>query len=521
MVSPYRLLCFCSILCIAAASPLSKATSMPMESNDTITISTHLGKVQGRLKNHVVTFYGVPYAADPFVKTRRFQAPEPIEPWRDTLRAIEMKPPVPQPGRGKNVTLVGAPGDLTVNIWAPEDAFSDNEKRPVMVWLPGGAYIRADAGESVYDGSHFAQKGVVIVTVNYRVGVDGFMNIDGAPDNRGTLDQILALKWVKNNIEDYGGDPSNITLFGQSAGAGSVAILLGSRRANTLFHKAIMQSPPMQAISKAEAAEVTRAFAKKLNIEPTLTALSNVAFDALVKGVVDIGNAVNNRREWGMLSWGGTAFLPVVDGELIINSPILSLKNGANPSIPTIVGSTDQESRLYLVPGNEIETIDERKVSLFLHDLNLGENAPKVYKKNRHDSYGDIYADIQSDYTFRMPAIHIAELLTEKGNTVWKYNFGWKSDAYGGELGAAHFVDVPYTFDTIDTKEASNFVGNNPSEELSQAMQNYWVRFAKQGAPGWSEYTKESRKTMRFDNQSVEEEDPNSQKRALWEAFEF
>lgn len=221
------------------------------------------------------------------------------------------------------------------------------------------------------------------------------------------------------------------------------------------------------------------------------------------------------------LLWGGTAFLPVVDGELIINSPILSLKNGANPSIPTIVGSTDQESRLYLVPGNEIETIDESKVSLFLHDLNLGENAPKVYKKTRHDSYGDIYADIQSDYTFRMPAIHIAEFLTEKGNSVWKYNFGWKSDAYGGELGAAHFVDVPYTFDTIDTKEASNFFGNNPSKELSQTMQNYWVRFAKQGAPGWSEYTKESRKTMRFDNKSGEEEDPNTLKRVLGEAFEF
>ncbi|MBT3134708.1 carboxylesterase family protein [Alteromonas sp. ALT199] len=494
---------------------------MSMKTNDTITILTHLGKVQGSLKNNVVTFYGVPYAADPFVKTKRFQAPEPIKPWQGVLRAIEMKPPVPQPGRGKNVKLVGAPGDLTVNIWAPEDAFSDNNQRPVMVWLPGGAYIRADAGEGVYDGSHFAQKGVVIVTVNYRVGVDGFMHIDGAPDNRGTLDQILALKWVKNNIEDYGGDPSNITLFGQSAGASSVAILLGSSRANTLFDKAIMQSPPMQAISKAQAAEVTRAFAKKLSIEPTLAALSNVPFEALVKGVVDIGNAIKSRREWGMLSWGGTAFLPVVDGELIINSPMLSLKNGANPSIPTIVGSTDQESRLYLVPSNEIETIDESKVSLFLHDLNLGEDARKVYKKTGHDSYGDIYADIQSDYTFRMPAIQIAELLTESGSTVWKYNFGWKSGAYDGELGAAHFVDVPYTFDTIDTEEASNFVGDKPSENLSQTMQNYWVRFAKVGEPGWSEYTKGSRKTMRFDNQSVAEEDPNKLKRALWKAFEF
>ena len=390
-----------------------------------------------------------------------------------------------------------------------------------MVWLPGGAYIREDAAEKVYDGTQFAQQDVVIVTVNYRVGVDGFMHLKGAPDNRGILDQIMALQWVQDNIQDYGGDSANVTLFGQSAGAGSVAILLGIKKANTLFHKAIMQSPPMQAMTQSQAAKVTQTFAEKLRVPATIEGLASIDFNALVSGVVDMGNTITERNEWGMLSWGGTAFLPVIDKKLIVDSPMINLAKNANPKTPIIVGSTDQESRLYLVPSGAVDRIGIEQISLFLSDLNLGDNAVQVYKKTDGVSYGDIYSDIQSDYTFRMPALHIAELLVKNGNPVWKYNFSWQSPAFGGRLGAGHFVDVPFTFGTIHTKEAANFVGKKPSETLSQVMQKHWLEFAKNNQPKWSNYRLTERKTMGFDETSKEVIDPNKALRVLWQDYQF
>ncbi|MDP5032094.1 carboxylesterase/lipase family protein [Paraglaciecola sp.] len=492
-----------------------------MTNSESIVISTQLGEVEGKRAGNVATFYGLPYAKNPFTEARRFQAPQAIEAWSERYDARTMTQPVPQPSRGKTTTLVGAPGDLTVNIWTPASAINTQQALPVMVWLPGGAFIREDAAEQAYDGSHFARHNVVIVTVNYRVGVDGFMHIKGAPDNRGILDQILALQWVQDNIQDYGGDPANVTLFGQSAGAGSVAILLGTKQANGLFHKAIMQSPPMQAMTQSQAAKVSHVFASKLKVPATIEGLSSVKFDALVAGVVDMGNSITDRSEWGMLSWGGTAFLPVIDKALILNSPMVNLANNANPSMPIIVGSTDQESRLYLVPGGEIDRIREDQVSLFLRDLHLGNEAAKVYQKTDDASHGDIYADIQSDYTFRVPALRIAELLSNKGNPVWKYNFSWQSPAYDGRLGAGHFVDVPFTFGTIHSEEAANFVGQQPPETLSTLMQTQWLLFAKTSQPQWGRYNQTERLTLRFDTQSKELKDPNKAVRTLWQDYPF
>ncbi|MDN5369176.1 MAG: para-nitrobenzyl esterase [Shewanella sp.] len=507
---------------ILAMSLVFLGASIAQVQAETTTITIHQGEMKGRVVNNIATFFGVPYAHNPFTPELRFKAPKPYENWRGVLDATTLKPPVPQPGRGKTVELVGAPSELTLNIWAPNDALKSNKKLPVMVWLPGGAFIREDAGEQVYDGTSFAKSGTIVVTVNYRVGVDGFMHLDGAPDNRGIMDQIVALQWVQKNIADFGGNPHKVTLFGQSAGAESVAILLGTDKTKGLFQKAIMQSPPMQYVTQEQAQRIANTFAEKLGIKATIHDVSQVPFEKLVSAVIDMGDSLKNRSQWGMLSWGGTAFLPVVDGNIIKASPMKDLAKFADPSIAVIVGSTDQEARLYNVPGGAIDRISAAQRTQLLADLSLQGNPLKVYAPAKSKkSIGDSFVDIQSDYTFRMPALHIAENLVKNGNRVWHYNFSWHSPAFGGKLGAAHFVDVPFTFNTIGSDEAKNFVGKQPPQQLAQVMHQNWVRFAKTGTVSWSEYELTHRATMKFDTESAQVDDPEHDVRMLWKDYPF
>ena len=487
-----------------------------------MTVSIHQGDVQGKVNADVTSFYGIPYAHDPFTKARRFKAPQAYEKWEGVLDATKKTAPVPQPGREQTVELVGATGDLTLNIWAPTAALQSNKQLPVMVWIPGGAFIRADAGEETYNGTSFAKNDAIVVTVNYRVGVDGFMHLDGAPDNRGILDQIAALQWVQKNIANFGGNPENVTLFGQSAGAESVAILLGTDKAKGLFQQAIMQSPPMQFMTMEQADRVSQTFAKELGVSATISDISQIPLETLVTEVIDIGNTIKNRDQWGMMSWGGTAFLPVADGDVIKESPMRDLANNTDPAIPVIVGSTDQEARLYYVPGGAIDQIPATQRSQLLSDLSLSGASRDVYApiKNKK-SIGDSFADIQSDYTFRMPAVHIAEHLVNNGNKVWHYNFSWFSPAFDGKLGAAHFVDVPFTFNALDSEQAKSFIGDQPSQKLADTMHQNWIEFARSGQAPWDNYRLADRATMVFDTDSKIVNDPERDVRVLWKNYSF
>jgi para-nitrobenzyl esterase len=491
-----------------------------MKANHTTEITVRQGALLGSVQNDVTAFYNVPYAKNPFIDERRFQAPEAYGAWDGQRDATLLGQPVPQPSRGKTVELVGAPGDLTLNIWRPTERAEPGKKWPVMVWIPGGAFIREDAGEPVYDGSSFARNGVIVVTINYRVGVDGFMHLNGAPDNRGILDQIMALQWVQQNISDFDGDPHQVTLFGQSAGAESVAILLGTDKAKGLFQKAILQSPPMQYFTESEALRIADHFAAKLNVPATVEGMSSVPLTKLVAGVIDMGKTIQNRDDWGMISWGGTAFLPVRDGVIIEDSPMKDLAKKTDPSIPVIVGSTDQEARLYLVPNGAVDHISAGEKALLLEDLSLSGDPSQVYSAaEASQSIGESFIDIQSDYTFRMPALHIAEQLVNHGHSVWHYNFSWFSPAFGGKLGAAHFVDVPFAFNTIYSDEAKGFVGSQPPQALAEAMHTEWLNFAKSGVASWTPYNLHDRPTMRFDTRSQQLNDPEKRVRKLWQHY--
>lgn len=490
--------------------------SMAADRRPVVTLRS--GRVCGTSAAGVASFRRIPYAANPFTAATRFQAPKPVAPWDGIRDAAAFGPPPLQPSRDPKPVLFGGPDDLTLNIWTPDPAAKG---LPVMVWIPGGAFVRGDAGEPAYDGTRFAAAGIVVVTVNYRVGVDGFMAIDGAPANRGLLDQIAALEWVRDNIATFGGDAANVTLFGQSAGAESVAILLASSKTEGLFKRAILQSPPMQAMTGADAKRLTGVFAKGLGVAPTVAGLAGVPLDELIDAGTALGTAIKDRATWGRLSLGGTAFLPVIDGDVLDASPIEMLARGPKPGVPVIVGSTDEEARLYMVPGGAIDRISQETIDQFIRDLSLPADTLDVYRADpANRTTGDLFTALQSDYTFRMPALGIAELRAANRQT-WHYNFSWRSPAFGGRLGAAHFVDVPFSFDTLTSDQAKAFIGPNPPASLAEAMHGAWVAFAKTGDPGWPAYDLATRTTKRFDATSSLVADPEKARRDLWKDVAF
>lgn len=496
---------------LLSTAPAYAATANPV-------VRTKFGSVRGIREGNVFSFRRIPYAANPFLPENRFRAPQPMRPWSETRDAGSFGLPPPQPNRGVPTQLFGGTDDLTLNIWTPDPAAKG---LPVMVWIPGGAFIRGDAGEANYNGSRFAADGIVLVTINYRVGADGFLQVDGMPANRGILDQVAALEWVQENIAAFGGDPANITLFGQSAGAESVAILLGMSRTKGLFHRAIIQSAPMQSVTRSQATELGAAFAKDLGVAPTPAALAGVPFPKLVEAVVKLGQTIKDRERWGKLSWGGTAFLPVVDGDVLEAAPLEALAHASRRDIPVIVGCTDDEARLYLVPGGAIDRISSEALELLISDFGLPADTAEVYARDPfRRSTGDIFAAATSDYTFRMPSLRIAEMRAANRKT-WFYNFAWRSPANDGRLGAAHFADVPFTFGTEKNSAAAGFVGNNPPASLVDAMHSAWGAFAKTGTPGWTPYDLESRPTMRFDVASSVVDDPRAAERLLWEGKTF
>lgn len=488
-------------------------------------VTTRQGKVRGSGADGVSTFKGIPYAAPPF-GAKRFRPPQPVEPWsgvRDALAYGAKPPQVPYPSPWDVlIPELDVLGDdcLTLNVWSPDLASGGH---PVMVWIPGGMFESGTAAVPSYDGSRFARDGIVCVTINYRVGADGFLYLGEANANRGLLDQVAALEWVQENIAAFGGDPGNVTIFGESAGAMSVGTLLAMPRAEGLFRRAIAQSGGAhQVISAATARRVGQRLAERLGGEATREAIAAVPLARLlqVQAELKADLAANPDPErWGrevavnMMPWQ-----PVVDGDVIPARPIDRIAAGAATEIDVMAGSNRDESNFFLVVGGVIEHISDEVLAGAIAAYGLPVEATLATYRAAHPGAGagELLSAIQGDWYFRIPALRLADAHATSPAATYMYEFAWRSPQFNGRLGACHGLEIPFVFDTLGNGN-DPLLGAAPPQPLADNMHATWLDFATNGDCGWPKYDLSRRTTMRFDTTSEVLDDPRSPERALWE----
>jgi para-nitrobenzyl esterase len=490
-----------------------------------VVVRTRQGAVRGSETEGMVTFKGIPFAAPPF-GNNRFRPPQPVEPWsgvRDALTygATVPKPPyfppfdvlLPEP-------VIAGEDSLNLNIWSPD---LGQAKLPVMVWIHGGAFANGSGAVSIYDGSRFARDGVVCVTINYRLGADGFLYLGDGPANLGLLDQVAALEWVRDNIASFGGDPGNVTIFGESAGAMSVSTLLSMPRAAGLFRRAIAQSGAgHHAISSATAQRISQYLAEKLGVAPTRDAIAAVPIDRLLQAQVQLSADVFNIPDparWGEVSANQMPFEPVIDGDVLSALPIERIFAGASAGVDVMVGTNTEEERLFMVPNGAINHTTEEILAGTVAAYGLPVEATlATYRAIRRDaSAGDLLEAIVTDWFFRIPAIRLAEASLTSGSPTYMYEFAWRSPQFDGRLGACHALEIPFVFDTLEDEGLEPLQGSNAPQQVADKMHAAWVAFATSGDPGWPGYDLRRRATMRFDTTSEVVDDPRSAERTLWE----
>ena len=483
-------------------------------------VGTRHGQVQGATVDGVSRFLGIPFAAPP-VGELRFQAPAPPAPWDGLRPAVALGPTPPAPGYRPPFDQIlyqpALPGEnwLTVNVWTPEPGGSG---LPVMVWFQGGAFVNGNSAIPMYDGTPFARDGVVLVTFNYRLGVEGFAAIEGAPANRGLLDQVAALQWVQDNIAGFGGAPGSVTVFGESAGAMSITTLMASPRARGLFARAITQSGATQAAADPDdAAKVSAELGAVLGCAPSVAALSQVDPGALVLAQRQVSEAMtaapDPERFGASVVASSMAFIPVIDGELLPQHPLDAFRDGAAHDVPLLTGTTMEEFRFFLVPPGLSAAMSQEGLEAFADARGVPRDTLELYRRNRPTaSAGDVLAAVMTDRFFRMPMLEA--VAARAAAPSWVYEFAWRSDHL--DLGAAHATEIPFVFDALGAQGASGLVRTHPPQGLADEMHARWVRFASTGDPGWPAYDDRRTVLVLDGGGGRTTTDPRGDERAVW-----
>jgi para-nitrobenzyl esterase len=495
---------------------------------DTV-VETRRGKLRGRLSDGVTTFKGIPYAAPPFAENR-LRPPRPVEPWDGVRDALAFGPKSPQvsypPGIAEALAELVGPGEdcLTLNIWTPDLGAAG---RPVMVWIPGGMFeFHATGATAFYDGSRFARDGVVCVTINYRVGAEGFLYLGDGVANLGLLDQIAALEWVRENIAAFGGNPDKVTIFGQSAGAMSVATLLAMPRAKGLFHRAIVQSGNTPNVtSAATAARIGKRLAEKLGVAATREAIAATSPERVLQAQAQLRDDLLARPDpafWGEVAFSYLPWAPTVDDETIPAPPIDGVRAGAAADIDLLVGSNTEETRLFLLSDGSIDRITDKALVATAAAYGLSAEGLSAYRAAHPGaSAGDLFSAIQTDWYWRVPAVRLADAhATNARAATYMYEFAWHSPQMGGRLGAAHAVEIPFVFDTLGLG-TEPMLGRDPPQPLADTMHSAWVAFAAGGDCGWPKYDLARRRTMRFDTASGVVDNPLALELGLWKGVRY
>ncbi|WP_243709025.1 carboxylesterase family protein, partial [Actinomadura sp. GC306] len=480
----------------------------------TAEVRTAYGAVRGTHEDGLAVFRGIPFARPP-VGPLRFAAPEPPDAWDGTRPATAFGPAPPQ----SSALTPGVPqlsGDdwLTCNVWTPDPGAGG---LPVMVWIYGGAYLIGHSSDPGYDGAVLSREGgVIVVTFNYRVAMEGFGQIEGAPANRGLLDQVAALTWVRDNIAAFGGDPDNVTVFGESAGAGSIAALLAMPRASGLFRRAIAQSVPGTFFSPALADDISGVIAAKAGVRPVRQALAEIPPARLMESVDAVAATMARHPQWGPVAHTPTPFSPVVDGDVLPRTPWAALAAGSARDIPLITGHNRDEYRLFVAMSGLLGKITDEQAATALHTFAPD---PAAYRDAYPSATAEtLYEVVHSDWLFRMPTLHLAEAQATGGGRVHLYELTWSANS----LGACHALDVPLVWGNLTGGLADLLINDRPAAaQLSARIRPTWTSFATSGTPNWPAYDPSQRLTQIFDTSPTIAPYPEEASRELWTNHTF
>mgnify|MGYP003574926698 FL=1 len=483
-------------------------------------VESAYGKLQGeQIEGGVFAWKGIPYAKPP-VGSLRFRAPELPDSWEGIRKETSFSPVAPQSQReimeffGNDISNMNE-DCLYLNVWSPG---ADDKKRPVMVWIHGGAFVSGSGSSTWYDGASFAAQGdVVVVTINYRLGIFGFLHlgeIGGAEyatsGNCGILDQVAALQWVQDNIAAFGGDPNNVTVFGESAGAMSIGVLLGFPSAQGLFHKAILQSGAAANVHSSEkATKVAGHLLAALQVEPTnLSKLEELPVEQLIQASDLVPP----------MSLG-----PVIDGVSLPKHPQEAIAEGSAKDVSILIGTNKDEYNIFSVFDPEWKNADETKVRQ-IFEKTFGPLLPLISMSNKGPLSQDLYNKLLTMSIFTGPALKLTELQVNQGAPVWMYRFDWETPVFGGALKSTHALEIPFVFNTLDTPNTENFTGSSPERQLlANQMHQAWINFARNGNPNtesltkWPKYDMNERSIMIFNIESAVVKDPNREERIIWE----
>jgi len=489
-------------------------------------VDTSAGKIRGLVIDKVNAFKGVPYGAST-AGDRRFLPPVRPEAWTGIKYTITWGPEAPQVSPHTEIPEVRAtiPGTgmsedcLRLNIWT--NGLSRGDKRPVMVWLHGGGFTSGNGSYTIYDGTNLAKKrDVVAVTINHRLNSFGFLHlpeIGGAKfaqaSNVGMLDAIAALQWVHDNIVNFGGDPNNVTIYGQSGGAGKVSTLLAMPGAKGLFHRAIIQSGSnLRGVSADDATKSARALMAKLNVK-TADDLQKVPMEQLIQATT---------------ATPGLRLAPVL-GPSLPRDPFSPDAPAMSADVPVLLGTVETEVTFF--PNTQLEPIDD---AALLARVKTAARADDAQAKHLIDLYRqgrpgvsniDVALILESDLRFRPGVVTEAELKSAQKAPVYMYYFTWRSPVRDGKLKTFHTLEIPFVTDNVDNATSMTGMGVD-RYALADKMSAAWAAFARtgnpnhKGLPNWPKFNAAERATMIFNNQCKVVNDPNGEERKALAALQ-
>jgi len=512
---------------MAGAAMLLAAGAARAQSSEGGVVETSEGRYRGRTENGMQVFRGMRYGADTS-GAGRFHPPRPAERFAGVRDAFEFGDQAPQPR-----TILTVPGPISedclrVNVWTPQ--VGGPAKRPVLLWFHGGGFEAGTGSSGLYDGANMARRGdVVVVTINHRLNVFGFCDLSrllgegfGQSGNVGYLDLVAAMRWVRENIAAFGGDPGNVTIYGQSGGGRKVSVCFAGSEANGLFHKGIVQSGShLRVHTPEQAAALTHDLLKRLEIAP-----------AEARKLRDVPRDLLGAKQREVIAAAGYRFEPVIDGVSFKADPWLPNAPKQTAKVPLMLGTTQTELSNQLGRDPAIFAMDEAALKARLASVIPAEavdEAVRVFRASTPSgSTAEIFFKIASWRAYITNATTMAELRhaqNGRANPTWMYQVTWRSPVQGGRRFSEHTIDLPFMFDNV--AKAPHLTGPESEETrvMTEAMANAWLAFARSGDPNhpglprWPAYDVASRPVMLFDAPPKLANDPFRDERMFMAKF--